>query len=271
LIAIQDGRGIDKSQNGKGYDDSGVAYTMDTTGYQAIAGCLSANGKAAGSATQQDAENGMLVTHTLRGEGFDASEDGTGRGTPLVAVPLQEVGKRTGTSTDDPRAGIGIGTDGDPMYTLQAGAQHGIATAYRTSGNCGAWDTGDRTDALTTGTDPNSHILAFNLRGREGGAMPEMADVASLRAASGGSSRSYISASAVRRLTPEECELLQGFLKGYTFIPINKKGKMAADGPRYKSLGNSMAVPCMEWIGRRIAMVDAIPPNVGGEERRIAA
>lgn len=52
-----------------------------------VVGPLCANGKAAGSATQQDAESGMLVAHTLRADGFDASEDGTGRGTPLVAVP----------------------------------------------------------------------------------------------------------------------------------------------------------------------------------------
>ena len=51
-----------------------------------VTGCLNANGKAAGSATLQDAETGMLVTHSLRADGFDASEDGTGRGTPLVPV-----------------------------------------------------------------------------------------------------------------------------------------------------------------------------------------
>lgn len=50
----------------------------------------------------------------------------------------------------------------------------------------------------------------------------------------------------VRRLTPRECERLQGFPDGYTDIPGAK------DGPRYKALGNSMAVPCMKWIGERI-------------------
>ncbi len=64
---------------------------------------------------------------------------------------------------------------------------------------------------------------------------------------------------AVRRLTPVECERLQGFPDGYTAIPW--RGKPAAecpDGPRYQALGNSMAVPCMRWIGERIAQVDAI-------------
>lgn len=56
---------------------------------------------------------------------------------------------------------------------------------------------------------------------------------------------------AVRRLTPVECERLQGFPDGHTDVPYRKKP--AADGPRYKAIGNSMAVPVMAWIGRRIA------------------
>ena len=54
----------------------------------------------------------------------------------------------------------------------------------------------------------------------------------------------------VRRLTPRECERLQGFPDDYTLIPY--RGKPAAGGPRYKALGNSMAVPVMRWIGRQI-------------------
>jgi DNA (cytosine-5)-methyltransferase 1 len=61
---------------------------------------------------------------------------------------------------------------------------------------------------------------------------------------------------AVRRLTPRECERLQGFPDDYTQVP--HRGKPAADGPRYKALGNSMAVNCMRWIGRRIEMVESI-------------
>jgi DNA (cytosine-5)-methyltransferase 1 len=58
---------------------------------------------------------------------------------------------------------------------------------------------------------------------------------------------------AVRRLTPKECERLQGFPDGYT--DVTYRGKPAADGPRYRALGNSMAVPVMAWIGKRIQMV----------------
>ena len=59
---------------------------------------------------------------------------------------------------------------------------------------------------------------------------------------------------AVRRLTPRECERLQGFPDNYSLVP--HRGKPAADGPRYKALGNSMAVPVMAHIGRRIQAVE---------------
>lgn len=76
-------------------------------------------------------------------------------------------------------------------------------------------------------------------------------------AANGGMKQTtYVAgASTVRRLTPTECERLQGFPDGWTMIPY--RGKPAdgcPDGPRYKSLGNSMAVPVMRWIGERIDM-----------------
>lgn len=64
----------------------------------------------------------------------------------------------------------------------------------------------------------------------------------------------------VRRLTPMECERLQGFPDGYTDIPYKGKDH-PADGPRYKALGNSMAVPVMRWIGERMGIVDGILKN----------
>ncbi len=66
-------------------------------------------------------------------------------------------------------------------------------------------------------------------------------------------------ASAVRRLTPVECERLQGFPDDYTRIAWrNKPAESCPDGPRYKAMGNSMAVPVMRWICERIKMVDAL-------------
>lgn len=72
-------------------------------------------------------------------------------------------------------------------------------------------------------------------------------------------SRIHVAATVVRRLTPRECERLQGFPDDYTAIPWRgKTADQCPDGPRYKALGNSMAVPVMRWIGERIAIVDAL-------------
>jgi len=70
----------------------------------------------------------------------------------------------------------------------------------------------------------------------------------------------YANTMTVRRLTPRECERLQGFPDDYTLIPWRKKpAEECPDGPRYKALGNSMAVNCMAWIGERIAAYEATP------------
>ena len=168
-----------------------------------------------GSSGPSGDEHHNLIAHALRGEGFDASEDGTGRGTPIV--PLAFMSNARG-------ANLSVGHDMTP--TLRIGGGGG-----------------------------NSMAVAFDLRGRAGGAMMEGPhDTANIRAASGGSSRSYVAASAVRRLTPRECERLQGFPDNWTDVPY--RGKQAADGPRYKALGNSMAVPVMRWLGERIQMVE---------------
>ncbi len=128
------------------------------------------------------------VAHALKAEGHDASEDGTGRGTPIV--PLCFTSKDHG-----------------------ADAQEGVAPTLRAIGHS------------------ESHANA-------GGQLAVVTDW------------------RVRRLMPVECERLQGFPDGYT--AIRYRGKEAADGPRYKALGNSMAVNVMRWIGQRIAEVDAI-------------
>jgi len=72
----------------------------------------------------------------------------------------------------------------------------------------------------------------------------------------GGQPQCVATAMAVRRLTPRECERLQGFPDDYTLVEYRKKP--AADGPRYRALGNSMAVPVMRWIGERIQQVDRL-------------
>ncbi len=73
----------------------------------------------------------------------------------------------------------------------------------------------------------------------------------------GGNSPMVQQSTAVRRLTPTECERLQGFPDGYTAIAWKKKpASECPDGPRYKALGNSMAVPVMRWIGERIKKIN---------------
>lgn len=151
--------------------------TVSTASYSDTAQCLRARppGNRDNSSTTVVHE----TAHTLRGTGFDASEDGTGRGTPLT-------------------------------------------------------------------------VCSVSLRGREGGATAELGgDMAgTLRASGGGGDKAHAMVRGlVRRLTPVECERLQGFPDNYTAIPG------AADGPRYAALGNSMAVPVISWIGRRIDAV----------------
>lgn len=137
-----------------------------------------------------------------------------------------------------------------------AGGQ--LAVAFRTTGNDGCYETGDVVGALNTATDPNQQVVAFDLRGREGGAQFEGPhDTANIRASNGGSSRSYVQqAWAVRRLTPLECLRLQGFPDDY--FDKARLNKPLADGPKYKMLGNSMAVNVMSWIGQRIQMEDML-------------
>ncbi len=80
-----------------------------------------------------------------------------------------------------------------------------------------------------------------------------------LSANEGMKQRTYIAGSVVRRLTPIECERLQGFEDEFTRIPWrNKSAEECPDGPRYKAIGNSMAVPVMHWLGQRIEMVDQL-------------
>jgi DNA (cytosine-5)-methyltransferase 1 len=77
--------------------------------------------------------------------------------------------------------------------------------------------------------------------------------------ASNSGSDNYITPMAIRRLTPKECERLQGFPDDWTKIPYrNKEADQCPDGPRYKACGNSMAVPVMRWIGERINLIESM-------------
>jgi DNA (cytosine-5)-methyltransferase 1 len=216
-----------------------------------------------GAYSGQDAYAGRLVgvAHALRGEGHDASEDGTGRGTPLVPVAYsitpsnsnKDYMARAVTKAQALTAGGGgpSARGGDVVVTIQE-------RAVSENLDAGPGGAGFSTEGAAYTLEARNKVqaVAFDLRGRDGGAMPEGPhDTANIRAASGGSSRSYVAAPwAVRRLTPRECERLQGFPDDFTLVPY--RSKPASDGPRYKALGNSWAVNVAEWVGERIAEVD---------------
>jgi len=312
--------------------------------------------------TDVDTADSLIVAHSLRGEGFDASEDGTGRGTPLV--PVEVVGSlscNTGPNGNDAgnfacnqavdaghvlpvvastlkannggggfgsdpsetflpvafsyidngadasndlsptlralgaydangggqmavtypintqialrhkalgeRTGMGIGDTDDPAFTLQAGHSHAVAVQASQSGvrfneTVGTLDAnyGSRRHngvmVPVNGGDKPHVLAAIGFYANEGslgsGNNTEMSPT--LKAHPKTSNLAAVATNmAVRRLTPVECERLQGFPDAYTMIPWKKKPPSdCPDGPRYKALGNSMAVPCMRWIGERI-------------------
>jgi DNA (cytosine-5)-methyltransferase 1 len=144
------------------------------------------------------------------------------------------------------------------------GRPEGAAAGHFLPISFGAQNAAAQGDGVAVGFVPaldksKTPAVAFDMRGRDGGAQLEGPhDTANIRAASGGSSRSYVAQPwAARRLTPTECERLQAFPDDFTRIPYRgKPAELCPDGPRYKALGNSWAVNCAEWIGERIAEVD---------------
>ena len=155
-------------------------------------------------------------------------------GTYPINVQIATRDKKLGRGT-----GLGVGADGDPTFTLLANHPHMVAS-------------GGGSDPIAMG-DGNAHTairrnVCPTLKCGGDGAMV---------ASEIGDKPAGVNHMLVRRLTPLECERLQGFPDEHTLIAW--KGKPAEecpDGPRYKAIGNSMAVPVMRWIGRRIAAVD---------------
>jgi site-specific DNA-cytosine methylase len=152
------------------------------------------------------------------------------------------------------------------MFTLQAGAQHGVAVAFANRTRDGVKVPEVMPDGITPAlTNPGNGGRADAINIAVGCMTPELPQRVRVHGTGGTSPTlsseqgrghgvpTVLASMAVRRLTPRECERLQGFQDDHTLIPW--RGKPAAecpDGPRYKALGNSMAVPCMRWIGERI-------------------
>jgi DNA (cytosine-5)-methyltransferase 1 len=150
-------------------------------------------------------------------------------------------------------------TEGGPMYTLNATGVHGIAQSIGFTQCDAARDAGQNiSPTLRSGGDGGypAHSVAYGfepgIAKREGNPNRFSEEISpTLRAEMGDNQVSMANIMAVRRLTPVECERLQGFPDNYTNIREN-----CPDGPRYKAMGNSMAVPVMRWIGERINKVN---------------
>lgn len=214
---------------------------------------------------QEDDDN--LVAHSLRGEGFDVSEDGTGRGTPLVPVPYTLAIR---------------GRDGEPdLEYRQDGAMNAILTPNGGRSGIGVGAVAHAIQAGALRANPSSGPDGIGVQEGIAYTLEARSEVQAVQVPW-----------AVRRLTPVECERLQGFPDDYTLIPVRKVSKanqakaleairngddcfkiidgeawvMAADGPRYKALGNSMAVNCMRWIGLRIEHVERMTAQLAREK-----
>jgi hypothetical protein len=182
-IAIQDTRPIEKAQNGRGWNDDGTAYTVDTHATQGVAQPVGAFNIAPGKGALKDDIHitDATVTKTLDASGSNPAMHQGGAAIVQSMAVAQPIGL-----DEEQNAMI------DAFGTLKA---------------------------RTLGGGFEGSVMQTNM--------------------------------AVRRLTPVECERLQGFPDNYTKIPWRGKSD-TPDGPRYKALGNSMAVPVMKWIGGRI-------------------
>jgi len=207
---------------------------------------------------RQDYETETMIAHALRGEGFDASEDGAGRGTPIVPTIAQTLTRGAESSGKGGYAGRRQEDDSNlvaamafqPRFVRNGRGAPDVVASPLTA-EAGRTGKGDSAQCIAIQERAVSENLDNGTQGK--GYQEGIAYTLEAR----NKVQAVASQWAVRRLTPTECERLQGFPDGYTQVP--HRNKPAADGPRYKALGNSMAVNVMRVLGERIAMVDAIP------------
>jgi DNA (cytosine-5)-methyltransferase 1 len=155
-----------------------------------------------------------------------------------------------------------VSTDGS-SFTLNAMHGHDVHAVAFAQNQLGEVRTGDVSGTLNTNSNASGRNTPMAAVAHAVDVYNQTIDgdcAATLTEACGGTNTSgpkvMAQAMTVRRLTPRECERLQGFPDDYTAIPWRKKGAdECPDGPRYKALGNSMAVNVVTWIGERIAAV----------------
>lgn len=188
------------------------------------------------------------MTHSLT-RAHGASEDGTGRGTPIVAIP-----EASPIVSSRWAAGSGGGTPTIVTPLAIRGREHGAELEIGTEGgpqgslrSAGGGGGGSLHSLVSIQSSDTPVGVAENQRGE----IREM-DIAGTVSTGGGKPGSGYQAvregTIVRRLTELECERLQGYPDGWT------EGQSGA--ARYRQLGNSVAVPVVEWIARRVIAVD---------------
>lgn len=169
-----------------------------------------------------------IIAHTLKAEGHDASEDGTGRGVPLVAPSVVSNGDAHSGFRDE-RGIVAFSVNQRREGRLRE--VHGSVTA-------------------PSGTQVEG-VLAFDALNHTEGDIQH-----TLRGGVSGAAWGGVTVAAVpRRLTPRECERLQGFPDDWT--RHDSEGREIADSPRYRMLGNAVTVSVAEWIARRIMNAEA--------------
>lgn len=223
-------------------------FAQGSEAREGVAGTIAGGARQRGGYSCDDVP---LAATLLGNDGGVSGKDGTGRGTPLVACPRPIPFDTTQITSKGNRSRA---EEGMPAGTL-AKTSHAPCIAFQAN-HSGDGHIAERTDIAPTmrhgkGGGSTVPAIAHAFDGRQ-------SDVCQYgdKAGTLDTDRSTVAvqpepSSGVRRLTPTECERLQGFPDGHTAILW--KGKPAADGPRYKALGNSMAVTVMRWIGERIA------------------
>ncbi|MGY3024855.1 DNA (cytosine-5)-methyltransferase 1 [Pseudomonas lurida] len=202
---------------------------------------------------------GALTSNAFSG-GAGGRPDGAAAGHFLVAPTLAGCGRKNGGYSYDGLPCVAATLDtsyGRLQGCSGQDANHGHShlVVHGTQDPCVSFD---QAHAPGRNNDQENAVLAFQERGRTGGRSLDVGgDIAYALTAPGDGGRSQerniMDTNGVRRLTPVECERLQGKGDDYTLIPW--RGKPASecpDGPRYKAIGNSKAVPVARWIGRRL-------------------
>ena len=209
-----------------------------------VAPTLTVGGRDRGAGDSYD--NTPVVAHTLRGEGFDASEDGTGRGTPLVVSS----GQTNAEITRDFAPTLNLNRDGAPIV-LPFGT-----TQITSKANYSHPRPGDPCHPLAAGAHAPAVAFYSNLGTHGGGVGDDVSPTIRIGSGLGIPSPPAVASvgTVPRRLTPVECERLQGWPDDWTRYGRTPDGEMVElkDSPRYKMCGNGVSGPVAEWLGRKI-------------------